>query len=118
MPAPRDILEARDSLRDLLCSWRIYLHTGGGGHSITVGFGWGEMDGGDGSVFLDEDWVFELAPVPTFCVVFGWDRPRVSLDYYWLVVHRRKQRGRRTEQRAAANFDSESNRRPLVQASR
>ena len=87
VPAPRDILETRNSLCDPLCSWRIYLYACSGGHGIAVGLGGGEMDGGNGSVFLDEDGVLVLPPIPGLRVMFGGSGTHLSADDDGLVVH-------------------------------
>ena len=63
------------------------MHACRGGHGIPVGFCWGEVDGGDGGVFLDEDWVLVLSPVARLGVVFGRSRARVLANDNWLVVH-------------------------------
>lgn len=45
------------------------------------------MYGGDGCIFLDEDWVLELPPVPGFCAMLCRCGPRVLCDDDGLVVH-------------------------------
>ena len=45
------------------------------------------MNRGDRCIFLDEDWVLELPPIPRLGVVFGDSRAGMLRDYDGLVVH-------------------------------
>lgn len=60
---PCDIFESRNSFRNLLGTGGIYLNSRGRSYRVPMGFGGGEVDGGDWRIFLDENWVFVLSPV-------------------------------------------------------
>ena len=64
-----DVFKPGYCLGNLLGTRCEYLNPRCGRHCISMGFRRGEMDRGDRSVFFDEDWVFELAPVSRLCAV-------------------------------------------------
>ena len=63
------------------------MYAGGGGDSIAVRFGGGEVDRSNRSVFLDEDRVLVLPPIPGLSIVLCRRRARVFADDYGLIVH-------------------------------
>ena len=52
-----------------------------------MGFRRGEMDRCDGSIFFNEDRVFELAPVSGLCAVLRGRVAGMVLDDHRLVLH-------------------------------
>lgn len=83
----RNIFESCDRLCYFLCPRGIYVHSRSCSDCISMWFRLCEMNGSNGSIFLDENGAFEGSPISGFYAMFFWSR---FCMFTWddrLVIH-------------------------------